>query len=235
MALKRLLPVIALLVLAGIASGAAPDGTSEQALNLATVSQPGDVCKNGYTSYYWMLEDRFTGNESFRVFCGPAGCAGCEGGWKPVSVTMYLYWEEENSCALTVQAEIHEADPTDLTRSGQGRLIAASEKRTVGPFKPAGLWAVTVAMPPDTPAINGSCFASIRFLDTCDELPAVVAAPGECDAMVSWNDRGEGWVDLRELDLPGNLCAYATFECQVVEKDASATWSTIKGMFQTNK
>jgi len=235
MAPKRLLLTIALLVLAGAAPGAAREGAQGQALESATLSQPGDVCKNGQANYYWTLEDRFTGNESFRVFCGPTGCAGCEGGWKPVSVTMYLYWEEKNSCALTVQAEIREADPTDPTRSRQGRLLAVSESKTVGPFRPAGLWAVTVAMPLDSPVIEGPCFASIRFLDTCDELPAVVAAPGECEAMVSWNDRGEGWVDLRDLDLPGNLSAYATFECQLPAQDQSVGWATIKSMYGTDR
>ena len=235
MTLKRLLSAIALLVIAGTAPGAAHEEASEQALSPAALSQPGETCKNGHTNYYWTLEDRFTGNESFRVFCGPAGCAECEGGWKPVSVTMYLYWEEENSCALTIQAEIREADPADPTRSGQGRLIAASEKKTVGPFKPAGLWAVTVAMPLDSPVIDGPCFATIRFLDTCDELPAVVAAPGECEAMVSWNDRGEGWMDLRDLDLPGNLSAYATFECQLAGQDESVAWTTIKSMYGADR
>lgn len=236
MTLKRSLPTIALLlVLAGAVPGAAREGAPGQAIDVATLSQPGDVCKNGHVNYYWTLEDRFTGNESFGVFCGPAGCAGCEGGWKPISVTMYLYWEEENSCALTVQAEIREADSADATRSSQGRLLAISETKTVGPFRPAGLWAVTVAMPLDSPTIDGPCFASIRFLDTCDELPAVVAAPGECEAMVSWNDRGEGWVDLRDLDLPGNLSAYATFECQLPEQGESVGWATIKSMYGTDK
>ena len=235
MILKRLLPVIALLVLAGAAPGATDGRTPGQALDPAALSQPGDVCKNGHANYYWTLEDRFTGNESFRVFCGPAECAGCEGGWKPVSVTMYLYWEEENNCALTIQAEIREADPTDPARSGQGRLLAASEQKTVGPFKPAGLWAVTVAMPLDSPVIDGPCFASIRFLDTCDELPAIVAAPGACEAMVSWNDRGEGWTDMRDLDLPGNLSAYATFECQLPKADEVVGWATIKSMYKTDE
>jgi hypothetical protein len=229
---KRLLPAIALLVLASAAAGSAHAAAPTQALDPAVQSQPGDICKNGHTNYYWTLENRFVGQESFRVICTPAGC---EGGWKPISVTMYLYWEEENSCALTVQAEIHEVDTTDPSRSTQGRLVAVSEEKTVGPFRPAGLWAVTVAMPIDSPPINGPCFASIRFLDTCDELPYIVAAPGACEAMQSWSDTGEGWTDMLDLDLPGNLTAYASFECQRTSEDETVGWGTIKSMYKTDE
>ncbi|MEA3409686.1 MAG: hypothetical protein U9Q95_04990, partial [Candidatus Eisenbacteria bacterium] len=152
---RRFLPAIALLVLAGVMAGAVHATAPAQAPDAARQCQPGDICKNGQTSYYWTLEDRFVGRESFRVICTPAGFDGCEGAWKPVSVTMYLYWEKENNCALTVQAEIHEVDTTDPTRSTQGRLVAVSEQKMVGPFRPAGLWAVTVAMPVDSPPIHG--------------------------------------------------------------------------------
>jgi len=227
--------LIALLVLASAATAFAGGATSAQAHDPAAQSQPGDICKNGHTNYYWTLENRFTGQESFRVICTPAGFDGCEGAWKPISVTMYLYWEEENSCALTVQAEIHEVDPTDPSGCTQGRLVAVSEQKTVGPFRPAGLWAVTVPMPADSPPINGSCFASIRFLDTCDELPYIVAAPGACEAMRSWSDTGEGWTDMRNLDLPGNLTAYASFECQRADDDEPVGWGAIKSMYRTDE
>jgi len=234
MTLTRIL-VAAAMVLVAIPACASPGGPTATPSLATELSRPGDECKNGQTNYYWTLEDRFEGNESYRVFCGPAGCGGCEGGWQPISVTMYLYWEEENSCALTVQAEIHAADPADATRSTEGRLLAISEQKTVGPFRSAGLWAVTVAMPLDAPRIDGPCFATIRFLDTCDELPMVVAAPGACDAMISWRDSGNGWTDMLDLELPGNLSAYATFECQLVEDTEQMTWSTIKGMYETNE
>jgi hypothetical protein len=228
MTLTRVALAAALVALAAVPAAALQDGHTQ------AYSQPGDVCDNGSPLYYWTLEDRFVGNESFRVFCGPAGCAGCEGGWKPVSVTMYLYWEEKNSCALTVRAELHTVDPSDPTNSHAGRLIVASETETVGPFKPAGLWAITVAMPLDAPTIEGPCLASIHFLDTCDDLPSIVAAPGACEAAVCWNDRGEGWVDLNDLDLPGNLSAYASFECQFPEREEPVAWSTIKGMYDSD-
>ena len=230
----RVLITIAFLM-ACTAAVASHDAPSVETPGSVEVSQPGDVCKNGQTNYYWTLEDRFAGHESYRVYCGPAECGGCEGGWQPISVTMYLYWEEDNDCALTVQAEIHEANPAGTNRHEQGRLVAVSEQKAVGPFKPAGLWAVTVAMPLDSPRIDGPCYATIRFLDTCDDLPAVVAAPGACEAMRSWNDRGEGWKDMRDLDLPGNLSAYATFECQLVPRDETVAWSTIKSMYKTGE
>jgi hypothetical protein len=149
---------------------------------------------------------------------------------------MYLYWETQNDCALTVQAEIYEANATGIGRPEQGRLLAVSEQKNVGPFKPAGLWAVTVAMPDDSPRLEGPCFATIRFLDTCDELPAMVAAPGACEPMRSWNDRGDGWKDMRDLDMPGNLSAYATFECQLVnDEENAASWTTIKSMYEAGE
>jgi hypothetical protein len=230
---RILIAIASLMVCAvAVASQGAP---SEELPGGVALSQPGDVCDNGHTNYYWTLEDRFAGQESYRVFCGPAECGGCEGGWRPVSVTMYLYWEVSNDCALTVQAEIHEANPSGPGRHEQGRLVAVSEQKTVGPFRPAGLWAVTVAMPPDSPRVNGPCFATLRFLDTCDELPAMVAAPGACEALQSWNDRGEGWTDMRDLDLPGNLSAYASFECQLVPVEERVAWTTIKGMYETGR
>ena len=191
---------------------------------------PGDVCKNGNTTYYWTLEGRFAGNESYRVLCEPTSCMQCSGGWKPVSVTMYLYWEEDNTCGLTVQAEIREAPGPD--GQDQGRLLAASDPTVMGPFRPAGLWAVTVAMPRDSAPVSGRCYATLRFLDTCNELPAIVAAPGACEPGKSWVNRDGAWRDLKELDLPGNLCAFATFECQPVSDVESMEWGTIKGKFK---
>jgi len=197
----------------------------------AELCKPGEMRKCGHPTYYWTLEDRFKGNESYRVFCGPLGDGSCEGGWKPVSVTMYLYWEETNTCAMTVQAEIHESDSNDPAGPRAGRLVATSEVTTVGPFRPAGLWAVTVPLSGNAPVLDGPCFATISFLDTCAELPSMVAAPGACVENRSWKDTGGGWVDMHALDLPGNLSAYATFECQRPGEDQPVAWSTIKSMY----
>jgi hypothetical protein len=83
----------------------------------------------------------------------------------------------------------------------------------------------------DAPAIEGPCFASLRFLDTCGELPAVVAAPGSIERGRSWNDRGNGWIDMADQELPGNLSAFATFECQGRGSEEPLTWSTIKSRY----
>jgi hypothetical protein len=63
----------------------------------------------------------------------------------------------------------------------------------------------------------------------------VVAAPGACEAKRSWRDRGEGWADMRDLELPGNLSAFATFECQLPRGDDSVAWSTIKSMYDKDE
>jgi len=224
----RTLAALLLLTLLATTAAAAGGGLSDTEVELC---RPGDMRKVGQTLYYWTLEDRFTGNESYRVLCEPVGDGACEGGWKPVSVTMYLYWEESNTCSFTVQAEIHSSDSANPMGPHSGRLIAASEPTTVGPFRPQGLWAVTVPIPKDAPAIDGPCFASLRFLDTCSELPQMVAAPGSCDPNRSWVDRGAGWEDMHGLELPGNLSAYATFECQGRGAEEEVAWGTIKGMY----
>lgn len=233
----RRAPVVGALCLLAVA--ASPPGGRAAAPpaepQVARASEPGDVCNNGSTLYYWTLDDRFTGNESYRVLCEPAGCADCAGGWKPLSVTMYLYWEESNSCALTVQAELRAADPNGPDPPRAGRVLVSSDVVTVGPFRPAGLWAVTVALPPDSPVIEGPCFASIRFLDTCDELPDLVAAPGDCEPMRTWNRRGAEWIDMRDLDMPGNLSAFASFECQYADATEPATWTAIKGIYEARR
>jgi hypothetical protein len=232
MAFKRTLAASIVLLMCASAVAGTPETSSR---DVADPSEPGDRCKNGHSTYYWTLDDWFAGDESFSVLCHQEQRGGCEGGWKPISVTMYLYWEEKNNCALTVQAELHEADPQHPERAAQGRLIATSEVKTVGPFSPAGLWAVTLPMPLDAPVVDGPCFATIRFLDTCDELPAVVAAPGACEAQRSWRNRGDGWADMRDLELPGNLSAFATFECQLRQEEEPVAWSTIKSMYDKDE
>ena len=226
--LAPLLCAVLLLAPAAPASGVSSAGPAGDPIDAA--SEPGDVCDRGHTLYYWTLEDRFAGNESYRVLCEPAECSECAGGWKPVSVTMYLYWDMKNDCQLTVQAELWSAEP-GADPSSPGHLLVASDVKTVGPFTPAGLWAVTVAMPPDSPIIDGPCYASIRFLDTCGDLPAMVAAPGACEHGESWRRRGGEWVDMADLDMPGNLSAYASFECQSGRATEPVAWGTIKSMY----
>jgi hypothetical protein len=40
---------------------------------------------------------------------------------------------------------------------------------------------------------------------------------------------------MRDLDLPGNLSAYASFECQLVPVEERVAWTTIKGMYETGR
>ncbi len=234
--MKTGLVIVTVLLTVGIGVATATTPAIETSPDRTEVSDPGDVCKNGSTGYYWTLEDRFEGDEAYRVLCEPIGCTGCDGGWKPISVTMNLYWENSNTCAMTVQAELREADLSVTGAPVPGRVIATSEPTRVGPFSPAGLWAVTVALPRDSEVVSGPCFASLTFLDKCDDLPALVAAPGACEPLRSWNDRGEGWVDMHALDLPGNLSAYASFECQTstAREEQTVGWTTIKSMYRSD-
>jgi hypothetical protein len=224
-------------LLVGLFLVVTPSGASASASEIgyntadAQFVKPGDLCKRGYTDYYWTMDDKFSGNESYMVLCGPSECSDCPGGWKPISVTMYLYWEERNSCQLTVQAEIRRAELGGANEPSPGELITTSAPTVVGPFAPAGLWAVTVALPRDCPTVAGPCFATLRFLDTCDERPAVVAGPAECESTSTWLDSGDGWVDLASCNFPGNPSVYATFECQIQDGNQPAAWSAIKDQY----
>ncbi|MBN2564131.1 MAG: hypothetical protein JXB46_00310 [Candidatus Eisenbacteria bacterium] len=226
----RLMAILAIISVCPIAATASAVDVALPS-DAANLVQPGDLCKRGYTDYYWTLEDEFSGNQSYTVFCGQVECCDCSGGWKPISVTMYLYWEEKNSCRLTVQAEIREAKQVGSAGPVPGGLVTRSKPTIVGPFKPAGLWAVTVALPRDCPTVAGPCFATLQFLDTCEELPAVVAGPAACEAMTTWVDSGDGPVDLAACGFPGNPNVYATFECQIPNAEQPVAWSTIKGRY----
>ena len=107
--------------------GAAPDDEAQRA------SKAGDVCEGCHKGYYWTIENWFTGNESYRVYCDPGSCGDCIGGWKPMDVSTYLYWDRQNACALTVSATIREAvqvgavwTPPELRSRGYGRAVVAA-------------------------------------------------------------------------------------------------------------
>ncbi len=118
------------------------------------IRTPGDLCEGCNNGYYWTVDQWFTGNETYWAYCEPCRCPSCQGGWKPLAVTMYLFWEDENSCALSVSAEIVRADVSVPDCPTPGQVICASEPVTVGPFSPAGLWAVTVPLPVDAAVVT---------------------------------------------------------------------------------
>ncbi len=195
--------------------------------------EPGDQCDGGYSDYYWTVNGWFTGNESYAVYCDPTGCAECSGSWKPLSVTIYLYWEEENSCALTVHAEIIEADMSDPECPTPGSTVASTSVPMIaGPFSPAGLWAITIPMPEDCPGFTDPFFAAVVFEDCCEDLPQLVNDAGPCSGCMSWNDWGIGWDELCAYSFPGNLSIYATMECIGSSPVGNTTWTTIKNMYR---
>jgi hypothetical protein len=193
---------------------------------------PGDLCESCNNGYYWTIDQWFTGNETYWAYCEPCRCPSCQGGWKPLAVTMYLFWENENTCALSVSAEIVRADVSVPDCPTPGQVICASEPMTVGPFSPAGLWAVTVPLPEGAAPLTTPFFASLRFHSTCEQLPAVVAAKEPCNPCTTWNDWGQGSQDLCTYGFPGNLSLYATLECQGPSAVQQTTWTTIKTMYK---
>ncbi|MBM3307741.1 MAG: hypothetical protein FJY74_05395 [Candidatus Eisenbacteria bacterium] len=205
---------------------------TEQEMTEQGTRAPGDLCEACNGGYYWTVDQWFTGNETYAALCEPCRCPSCQGGWKPRAVTMYLFWENENSCALSVSARILAVDQSQPDCPRPSEVLCASMPTTVGPFSPAGLWAVTVPLPGDAPVITGPFFASLQFHSTCDELPAVVATRASCGPCASWNNWGQGWQELCGFGLPGNLTLYATLECQGPSPVTPATWTTIKSMYR---
>jgi hypothetical protein len=235
MSMKGLMVAWAIVAVAAAgAHAAAPQpiaGATTDAESVQTY-KAGDVSEGCHKGYYWTIEDWFQGNESYRVYCDPASCGACEGGWKPLSVKTYLYWDLQNGCALTVSATIEEAVSDGSGCPRPGRLVAVSEPITVGPFSPAGLWGITVPLPPETPVISGAFFATLTFHDTCDEPPSLVANSGPCLACASWVDRGAGWQQLCGDAFPGNLSVRTALQCQGVSDVEPSTWSTLKGRYR---
>jgi len=193
--------------------------------------EEGDLCHGCSDEYHWTIGGWMTGNEVYRVYCEPSVCSACEGGWKPISVTMYLYWDEANSCALSVSAEIERAGGRGAPCDDPSETLVASQVITVGPFDPPGLWAVTVPLPEDAQTITDPFFATFRFHNTCGQLPDIVTSDGPCESCRSWNDWGSGWNDLCPYGFPGNLALFTTLECQGVTPVLSMTWGAIKAMY----
>lgn len=238
MSTKILMAAIAILAMAASGSYAAPaqpiPGASADDESPRT-HKAGDVCEGCHKGYYWTIENWFTGNESYRVYCDPASCSTCTGGWRPLSVSTYLYWDSQNGCALTVSATIEEAIPNGSGCPRPGRLVATSEAIVVGPFSPAGLWGVTIPMPPETPVLSGPFFATLTFHDTCEEPPSLVANSGPRLACASWVDRGSGWEQLSGDVFPGNISVRTSLQCQGVSPVAPSSWSTVKGKYRAGE
>lgn len=192
---------------------------------------PGDLCEACNSSYYWTVDGWLTGNETYKTYCTPLSCPDCAAGWKPISVTIYLYWAEENDCQLSLSADIETADLTDPECPVPGALIASSDPVVVGPLG-AGLWAVSIPIPLDCPIVEEPFFASITFGEACATMPSLVTDEGPCAPCVSWNDWGTGLEDLCDYGFPGNLSMYTTLECQGPSPVEHMTWGSIKSLYR---
>jgi hypothetical protein len=196
---------------------------------------PGDQCDVGESAYYWTIDSWFTGEESYAVYCEPSNCTDCQGSWKPLSITMYLYWNEENTCQMTVHADVLAADLSDPAHPAPGsQVLATSIPMVAGPFNPSGLWAVTIPFPEELDGQVDPFFASVTFEDACAELPELVADPGPCTDSDTWNDWGIGWDELCTYGFPGNVTIFASMECLGSSPVREATWTTIKSMYRQN-
>jgi len=207
--------------------------SSRQLHETGAVERDADnLCQNGVQEHYWTVGDWFTGNESYLLFCDPVECEECEEGWKPKSVTLALYWNAENTCSLRAKASIQLAVPGEGECQAPGVTVCVSDPITIGPFSPAGLWAISIPLPDACTTLEDPFFTTIEFLDTCEELPVLVTDRGPCDECNSWNDWGLGWRKLCDYGFPGNLSVYTTIECQGSTAVEQASWSTIKGMYR---
>ena len=198
----------------------------------ASGCRPGGRCDSGHTGYYWTVSERFAGGESYAVYCDPAACEECAGSWQPISVTIYLYWEYANSCALTVRSAVAGIDAGNPSCQTPGSIICESDAELVGPFSPPGLWAVNVPLPEDCAEIGQPFFAMLTFEDTCDELPSLAADLNPCEDGKAWNDSGLGWRGICDGEFPGNLSIFATLECRDSSGANEASWTAIKDAYR---
>jgi len=213
----------------------APLPTTEAfALSLdAGTRDPGDLWEVGTEEYYWTVDGWLTGEETYYSYADVVDCPECRGGWRPVSVTFYVFWQSSCDCSLTVSVGVRDAvgDPGGCPSPGEP--ICESEPTVVGPVSAPGLWAITLPLPLDAPLATGPFFATVAFHDTCDQLPALVTDSGPCCGCRSWNDWGSGPEELCAHGFPGALSVFATLECQGATPVQTRSWTAIKCMYRT--
>jgi len=193
--------------------------------------EAGDRCSAGRSDYYWAISNWFTGNEVYATLGLPEVCAECGGGWHAVSVTMYLYWATADECQMSAVSTIREAEPCGESYV-PGDIIVMSEETPVGDIETAGLWAVTIELPEDTPILTEPFCVTVAFLDACDNLPKLVTNSGPCTDGQSWNNWGTGWQSLCDFSFPGDVSLYATLRCQGPTAVEQSTWTTIKAIYR---
>ena len=187
----------------------------------------------GTEEYYWVVNSWLAGEETYDVYADPAGCPECQGGWKPVSVTFYLFWESAFAGSLSVSVGIREAASTSRDCQEPGASICMSDPMPVGPVATPGLWAITLPLPDDAPLATEPFFATVLFHETRDQLPALVTDRGPCAGCRSWNDWGEGPQELCSHGFPGTLSIFTTLECQGATPVETRSWTAIKCMYRT--
>jgi len=234
---KALAVVLACLLIAGLAGAkeCRVEPLAARALNESgqvETRDPDNLCRAGVTNYYWTVADWMSGDETYMVYCDPADCQTCENGWKPISVTMYLFWEQENTCALSVTASVERVERADPDCPRPGATVCVSNPATVGPFSPAGLWAVTIPFPEHVESLTEPFFAAIHFEGGCDELPALVTDGGPCEECSALNNWGDGWHSPCDHGFPGNVTIYATIECLGSTPVDAISWGTIKANYR---
>jgi hypothetical protein len=232
----RTLGIAALLVLLAVpASARQPEVAALGDVAVYGVDQPtrddSDRCSAGRSDYYWAIGDWFTGNEVYAALAELEQCTECGGGWQATGVTVYLYWCSEGACDLTARGAIHAAVPCGDSYM-PGETIVRSEPTVVGNEEKAGLWALTIDLPENTPVLADVFFVSVEFEDTCGNLPKIVTDSGPCVAGRSWNSWGTGWQSLCDFGFPGDLSLYATLQCQGPTAVERNTWTTIKATYR---
>ncbi len=163
-------------------------------------------------SSYWAIDGWLVGDELYKVYQDvdllPNDCS------YPFYVTEVAI---EFQCAYAgtvyVQVDIEDIDSLTSTEGCPypGPLLGISEE--FGFIMPGGGYFLLITMFDEPVLVTGPYFAGIYFGSGVDQLLPALITDDDPYLCVSWNDWGEGFVDLISnpyFNFPGNLVAYSS-------------------------
>jgi len=185
-----------------------------QVMNGADVAAPvNNVCSVGNLNSNWAISGWLWGDEVYSTFADPSIC-GCPGTVAALTVNF----------VVNVTAGIESCDPPVMSvdiRSVEwdggcakpgDEIFCQSGAFTIG-YPGPGTYLVSLPLPPCAPLPPGPFFVSMEYIGpVCGSVQVVTDdSPEACN---SYNDWGEGWVDLvADYGFPGKLTLFADVEC----------------------
>jgi hypothetical protein len=162
-------------------------------------------------SSYWAIDGWLVGDEIYKVYQDvdllPNDCA------YPFYVTdVAIELQTAYAGTVYVQVDVEEVDPDQSTEGCPfpGDLLGISDE--FGTIVPGAGYYLFVTTFDEPVLVTGPFFAGIYFGSGVDALYPALITDDDPYLCVSWNDWGEGYVDLINnpyFDFPGNLVMYS--------------------------